>query len=81
MIVEGMGVIEQAAALWELATALARGQPVGAAIVLLLLADGVFAAAGAVLDRWESGGARRIKPVRSSRSEPPPPACAAGAGR
>lgn len=76
MIVEGLSVASQAAAVWDLLRDLARSQPLGAAVVLIFAADAVFSLAGALLDRWEAAD-----PHRSSRKAAAPPACAVEPGR
>lgn len=76
MIVEGLNIASQAAAVWDLLRDLARSQPLGAAVALIFAADLVLSAAGALLDRWEGASSRR-----SSRNAGAPPACAAEPGR
>lgn len=76
MIVEGLSVASQAAAVWDLLRDLARSQPLGAAVALIFATDMVLSAAGALLDRWEAAN-----PRRSSRNAAAPPACAAESAR
>lgn len=76
MVTEGLSIAVGAAAVWDLTRDLARGQPLGAAVVLIFAADAIFSAAGALLDRWEAAD-----PRRSSRKAAAPPACAAEPGR
>lgn len=83
MTIDNM-VMQGVASVWNLVVALARGQPLGALIILILLADGVLSVAGALLDRWEAAARRRpvIPPCApASRSDATPPACGAAAGR
>lgn len=58
MLTDNM-VMQGVASVWGLAVALAKGQPLGALIVLALLADGVLSGTGALLDRWENAPRRR----------------------
>jgi hypothetical protein len=77
MVVESLGLANFITGGWSLATTLARSQPLGAAVVLLLLADLTLAAFGALADRWESGGDRKVKDHPANRNAAAPPACGA----
>lgn len=76
MIVEGLSIVAEAGAAWDLLRDLARSQPLGAVVALIFAADAVLCAAGALIDRWEAANSRR-----SSRNAAAPPACAAEPGR
>jgi hypothetical protein len=61
MVVESFGLANFITGGWSLATTLARSQPLGAAVALLLLSDLTLATFGALVDRWESRRDRKLK--------------------
>jgi hypothetical protein len=77
MVVESFGLANFITGGWSLATTLARSQPLGAAVVLLLLSDLTLAAFGALADRWESGRNSKLKRLQAARNAATPPACGA----
>lgn len=74
MVVESFGLANFITGGWSLITTLARSQPLGAAVVLLLLADLTLAAFGALADRWESGRGCKLKERQATRNAATPPA-------
>ena len=74
MVVESFNLADQIVSAWSLTTTLARSQPLGAAIVLVLLSDAALTALGGVADRWEAAAERRFKRRQASRSAATPPA-------
>jgi hypothetical protein len=77
MVVESFGLANFITGGWSLATTLARSQPLGAAVVLLLLSDLTLAGFGALIDCWESRRDRKLKQNSAARNAATPPACGA----